>query len=588
MPSDKKREQFDQMMNFISKSSPSNWEDISNVLSGIKDSVFLPTPRSKNDFLKQMAEGTAFLTFDYGIDGVSIEISKYAQALEDLYREQDNGTIHFIGGDFYPQADSVIKPEWARFRIEGINGWSKWDDGKWFAALFYQDMPQGSKTSQRVAAEIYRQAVSIAQRLGDYLVRNDINLLITVNIASNPGNIALTIALVLVTEAMGIYVINSNHDYYWEGGKPTAERKPDESPGVRDHFFHNIDNRTFYNLFKTLYPWNGRRWIQVNINTLQSQRLVEVFGFPENKVFELSTAVSNEFFRDYSQEDVKHSRLRMAHILSDGNPTIHPIPVETHLANLSKWMRNQKPIALASRAGLTVYPTSDYLIYLLQPTRVIARKRIEREFHLINALLQHKPFRNAFENNETLQIVLHITGPTPIEHQNDLETVLRAFMDVIQSVPVPISDRLFVAFSVGNEDHPSFQSKDLERMYIEDIYRMATAVVFPSETEGRGLPIIEASASGIPLICSRYHPQEVFAGVVGEHLPENLQIRYTLFPEGDFTISFLDEVTKLLLHPDETRERQQHNREAVRLRYSTSVLRSTFENFLAELHLTSQ
>jgi glycosyltransferase involved in cell wall biosynthesis len=588
MPSTKKRKQYDQMMNFVSKFSPANWEDISNVLSGLKNSVPLPSPNSKNDFLKKMAKGTAFLTFDYGIDGVSIEISKYAQALEDLYRAQDDGTIHFIGGDFYPQADSVIKPDWIRFRIEGINGWSKWDDGKWFASLFYQDMPEGSETSHKVAVDIYRQAVSIAQRLGDYLVSNNIDLFITVNIASNPGNIALTIALVLVTEAMGIYVINSNHDYYWEGGKPTTERKPGESPGVRDHFFHNIDNRPFYKLFKTLYPWNGRRWLQVNINALQSQRLVEGLEFPENKVFELSTAVSNEFFKDYSQEDVKYSRLRMGYILSDGNSIIHPIPVETHLANLSKWMRDQRPLALAARAGLTVDPTSNDLIYLLQPTRVIARKRIEREFHLINALLQHKPFRDAFEYNEMLQLVMHITGPTPIEHQTDLETVLQAFIDVIQSVPVPISDRLFVAFSVGNEDHPTFQSNNFERLYIEDIYRMATAVVFPSETEGRGLPIIEASASGIPLICSRYHPQEVFAGVVGEHLPENLQIRYTLFPEGDFTTSFLNEVTKLLLRPEEARERLQHNREAVRLRYSTSALRSTFENLLDELRLTSQ
>jgi glycosyltransferase involved in cell wall biosynthesis len=275
----------------------------------------------------------------------------------------------------------------------------------------------------------------------------------------------------------------------------------------------------------------------------------------------------------------------MGYILSDGNPTIHPVPVEIHLANLSKWMRDQKPLVLAARAGLSVDPTSDDLIYLLQPTRVIARKRIERELHLLGALLHHRPFRDAFENNEKLQLVLHITGPTPIEHQADLETVLQAFVDVVQAVPAPISDRLFVAFSVGNEDHPSFQPNNLERMHIEDIYRMATAVVFPSETEGRGLPIIEASASGVPLICSRYHPQEVFAGVIGEHLSENLRIRYTLFPERDFTTSFLDEVTELLLRPEDTRERLQHNREAVRLRYSTSALRSTFESLLDELRL---
>ena len=61
---------------------------------------------------------------------------------------------------------------------------------------------------------------------------------------------------------------------------------------------------------------------------------------------------------------------------------------------------------------------------------------------------------------------------------------------------------------------------------------MADAVVFPSETEGRGLPIIEASASGVPIICSQYHPREVFGDVIGEKLPKELQIHYTLFPEG--------------------------------------------------------
>ena len=63
---------------------------------------------------------------------------------------------------------------------------------------------------------------------------------------------------------------------------------------------------------------------------------------------------------------------------------------------------------------------------------------------------------------------------------------------------------------------------------------MADAVVFPSETEGRGLPIIEASASGIPVICSQYRPREVFNDVIGESLPEEFRIRYTLFPGGKF------------------------------------------------------
>ena len=69
----------------------------------------------------------------------------------------------------------------------------------------------------------------------------------------------------------------------------------------------------------------------------------------------------------------------------------------------------------------------------------------------------------------------------------------------------------------------SFADKQFEPLTIETIYRMADAVVFPSETEGRGLPIIEAAATGIPIICSHYLPREVFSDVVGEKLGENCE-----------------------------------------------------------------
>jgi len=71
----------------------------------------------------------------------------------------------------------------------------------------------------------------------------------------------------------------SNHDFYWEGGKPSSERRSGEAPGPRDRFFHNINNKPFFPLFKKIYPWNGRRWIQVNINALQSKKLIDDNGF---------------------------------------------------------------------------------------------------------------------------------------------------------------------------------------------------------------------------------------------------------------------------------------------------------------------
>jgi glycosyltransferase involved in cell wall biosynthesis len=570
-------------MEWVGQLSPTSWEELSDLLIEVKERFPNPTAPSRIEFDRRIKDGIAFLTFDYGIDGVSIEISKYARALESILYEQGNSIIHFIGGDFYPQAESVLKSGWRRFQIDGTNGWSKWDDGKWFSALFQEDMPKGSPQSIMLAGEIYQQAISIITHLGAYIVENAIAMIIPVNIASNPGNLALTLAFALVSESLGIGIINSNHDFYWEGGKPASDRAPGEPPGVRDHFFRNMGNKPFFDLFTSLYPWNGRNWLQVNINKLQSRTLQQEFSFAADRVFELSTAVSAKFFEDYSLADIKNARLRMGYILSDGKPILKPHPVEQHIDGLTGWMANQHPLILGAQVGLTVDPTSDDLIYLLQPTRVIARKRIERDLHLISALLAHPAFRGTFDENENLQLILHVTGPTPIEHQADLEVVLNAYQDVLDSVPGSVANRLFLAFSVGNEYHPAFEANNLSRMTIEDIYRMASAVVFPSETEGRGLPIVEASASKIPLICSKYHPVEVFADVIGDTLADQFQIQYTHFPEGEFSPDFLNEVTDLLLHPENIRGRLDHNQEAVRLRYSPEALKGTFEKFLGAL-----
>jgi glycosyltransferase involved in cell wall biosynthesis len=220
---------------------------------------------------------------------------------------------------------------------------------------------------------------------------------------------------------------------------------------------------------------------------------------------------------------------------------------------------------------------------MTQPTRIVDRKRIERDLHLISELLHYPPFLHEFEINKKKQIVLHITGPVPIEHQTDLENILKTYVEVIHQAPETISDRLFLAFSVGAEEHPSFHKNKFKKLTIEDIYRLATIVVFPSLTEGRGLPIIESSAAGIPIICSQYQPEEIFANVVGEDLPKDQQIYYIPFPEENFSESFLDKVTRLLLNPEKWKQNKQHNISAVRQRYSSNVMKENFQKYLDEL-----
>lgn len=567
------------MTYLIGDASVSSWEDIWKEVGRIRTKQQESLPASRVEYLRSIGQGTAFLTFDFGIDGVSIEIAKYARVLESLYRPYADNGLHFIAGDFSPQADAILRSHWSRFQIDGINGWSKWDEGIWFAALFYEDMPAGSLRSSEVATETYQQARVIAGQIGEYLVTNKIKLLITVNVASNPGNLALALALVLITEALGTVVINSNHDFYWDGGKPAAERKPGDQPGERDHFFRNVHNQPFFSLFQRLYPWQGRRWLQININRRQSKRLVEGFGFPQERVFKIPTCVSDKLFDDYTADDVKYARLRMANILSDGDTEIYPTSLSEHEMLLHRWMCAQIPQVIGARDSLILDLIADDIIYLLQPTRVIARKRIEKGIELIQALLQG-PLRATFEQEPSQQLVLHITGPTPLEHQDDLETILNAYGKLIDNLPPSIADRVFLAFSGGRETHYSFEEQYFKDMNIADIYRMATAVLFPSETEGRGLPIIESAAVGIPIICSRYQPEEVFADVIGEDLPEELRIHYHLFPEDEFSQEFLNGVTTLLTNPEVWMKSREHNRRVIRSRFSVAALSTAFQRLL--------
>jgi glycosyltransferase involved in cell wall biosynthesis len=574
---------FQQLTKVLDNFHPDDWDDIANLLDQIKSEKKPALIGRGEDIQEIFAKGTAFITFSYGIDGVSIEISKYAQILKSLYAPFGNAAIHFIGGKFYSQADSVLSAEWHRKRLSGIDGWDKWDGGKWFDALYRKKMKSNSKESRLLTRKVYEQSVSIAKRLGKYLIDNQISLVIPVNVASNPGNLALTLSLVFVTEMLGIYVLNSNHDFYWEAGKPRGMRQAREDPGVRDHFFRNIVNKSFFSLFESLYPWNGTRWLQLTINARQSRKLVKDFGFPKEKVFVLSTCLADTFFDAYSREDVLAIRLKMAHILSDGYGIMRPVPIDDHLSRIDLWTKKQRPVIIASRPGLSVDPASDDLIILLQPTRIVSRKRIPRDLRLIGALLRDSPLREEFEKKTNRQLILHITGPTPKEHQEDLVKVLLAYKRMIRSLPDSLADRIFLAFSVGHEYHASFSEKQFETLTIEAIYRMADAVLFPSSNEGRGLPIIEASASGIPIICSQYRPKEVFNDVVGENLPEALQIRYTLFPEGKLPTIFLSEVADLLINKENKQNIISHNKEAVRARYGTESLKNRFERLLHRL-----
>ena len=184
-------EYFHEMVACLENHHPSNWNDIARILNQLKNNGAFYSSDNVEEHLHLSTNRVAFITFSYGIDGVSAEISKYARSFNEICQFSNECTIHLIGGNFDLQASSMVSPEWRWQTFEGIDGWDKWDGGQWFEALYAQLVEPHSEASKDLAAEMFSQAVVIATNLGNYFVDNRISLLIPVNIASNPGNFAL-------------------------------------------------------------------------------------------------------------------------------------------------------------------------------------------------------------------------------------------------------------------------------------------------------------------------------------------------------------------------------------------------------------
>ena len=74
------------------------------------------------EFKRRIARGIAFVTFSYGVDGVTMEVAKYARSFGTLL---PGAKIHYIAGEFADLAQSILDPESPWHEIEGMAGFLK-------------------------------------------------------------------------------------------------------------------------------------------------------------------------------------------------------------------------------------------------------------------------------------------------------------------------------------------------------------------------------------------------------------------------------------------------------------------------------
>ncbi|KAA3610016.1 MAG: hypothetical protein D8M58_07750 [Calditrichaeota bacterium] len=560
------------------------WFDLGLFVDRIKDSRD-PSPSAKHKTYGKFKEsissgGIAFVSFFYSVDGASMECDKYVRAFQRILGDFE---VHYIAGKFYETGNQFLVPGSKQFQMDELSAFDDWD---LYNDFFYKKLERGSKVYNSLITRFWAQVIAIVEKLATYIEDQNIGLIYLLNINSNPGNVSEALAFVLISELMDIPVINNNHDFYWEGGNSEIDIQEKKlKPGPRDHFFKNYHLGEVFSLLEIIYPWESRKWMSLNINQSQCDDLIDEHGHNPANVLTINTCVDVEKFKNEIKESRKTEILnQVCHIFSNGSNEI-----KIHAAGLHNFDSNidrtkLKPI-LFGIEDKTCDAFEKDNIFLLQPTRILRRKAIEVNFTLIRKLLTDPEAADYFEQNDNLKITLLVTGPIATGQVDYWIFLISKFNEMLLGLGEKFRSKVFLGFMLSAFDKKAFQEKFPRPLTLPELYKTSSMIVLPSETEGRGLPIIEAAASGMPIFCRRYYPEHVFAHVIGENLPKNQRLTVTAFRDPSLGSDEIESVKRQIFAPKAYETINQKNKEIVKHRFSFESLTNELENVLLKLFL---
>lgn len=526
-------------------------------------------------FDKQVEKGgLAFLTFYFTIDGITVEAEKYAKIFKNIYPEIP---IHFMAGDIKEEADELIPKDAFKKVIPEMEAFDAWPLYKDF---FSTKMERGSEAYNDLIGKFWKEVLVLVEKLGSYIEENDISLLYLINVCSNPGNVSLALATVLVSEYLGIPVINNNHDFYWEGGNKKEDiLRKGLKKGPRDFFFHNAHIGEFFSVIEMVYPWESRSWMNVNINKMQQEHLININGHNPANVALLGTAVDTKLHQ-MSKRDIIKAFMQVSTIFANDKESI---TVHT-AANHKDSERSLRPILLGYKR-IEKFDFVNNNIVFLQPTRVISRKSIELNFKLVKRLFSYDSFAEKFNTNPQLKLSLIVSGPIPHGQQNYYHELKKDFTNFLKNLPKEYRSRVLLGFLFSEFDKNEFKKRYKKPLNIEQLYDVASLILLPSQTEGRGLPIIEAAACGTPIFCRQYEPREVYDQVIGRHLDESLRLNVLEFKGSKVPKILAEKICDHVFYPQNRMVDVTHNRSVINKRYSIESLEKNMRYILERMCL---
>ncbi|TFH05497.1 MAG: glycosyltransferase [Spirochaetales bacterium] len=197
-------------------------------------------------------------------------------------------------------------------------------------------------------------------------------------------------------------------------------------------------------------------------------------------------------------------------------------------------------------------------ILVVQPTRVVPRKRIEDSLRLLRRFLDHYP---AYRGRLHYIISLY-QGDEP--NENYIERI----RDLAEDAGIPfhmISDR--VASTRGLDDGG-------RRIYTNrDVLVNADLVTYLPIWEGFGNALLEAIAARVPVVTTTYLVYKTDIKVTGLR---NIEIRDAYDEQGHLVIpdAILEAIERVLTHPEERAEMTEQNFAIAKREFGLGVLES--------------
>jgi glycosyltransferase involved in cell wall biosynthesis len=548
-----------------------HWQDLANLLEALKsrrcDLSDLTTDERacRKDVLAPLSRSIAFVTFHLSDDTLGVELAKSAEALRAAVRALDFGSeelaIHWVAGRIQADAPFLSGGRDHLLQLAGIEGFEKWGDP--YFKLFASRMDRTDDAYANLPAQIWKQALDNARRLARYVEEQAIGGLVAADVASLPGNVSLTLALVLLAEVAELPVICLNHSFYWQ--RTPEERKTGPSSLS---FFKNQHLPEVFSLIEQLYPWRSPLWIQANSSKGQSRHLLENLGFCPANVHTLPTVVDTRVFKPKSEQRLDKIRKKLENLFSRQTSAPHTVAARDFRPAAEP---TRAPVILGASARQPVTFDAKTLV-LLQPTRLTPERRVERDVELLFRLITEGEVADGLRQGKFEQAVLLVSGGVPYGCERYLENICNRISNMFERLPDWCRDRVFVAFAFGAALHDSPGSSS-RLPTVSEIYAAGDLVLLPSETEGRGLPMMEAAATGVPIMASRFGPKAVYDEVTGSNENDEDQLRVVTFPASELpTNAEVAAGAEVIVDSEIRSELREHNLSVARKRFSKQVL----------------